>query len=404
LGVGASEGHEEVTDMADPVELMLGDLANRYAKEPASDAFTRLYIDDERFGGVFASLHERLNDHFVAINDRARSTRHYWADNSRELIALIDELGDAIGTLRRAGFGVSFREDYDAAVRRCEPWLSMNGGSAVPEDFEPIDIVKYEPVFVRSETTVQLKKQNATVKLQLIGEGSYAHVFSFVDPDYGIKIAVKRAKKGLDERDLHRFREEFRILKRLSFPYVVEVYRYDKARDEYKMEFCDETLRNYIGKRNTNLRFATRKRIALQFLYGISYIHGQNLLHRDLSLQNVLLKVYKSKAVLVKLSDFGLAKDHASDFTRTKTEMRGTIRDPMLVSFKDYDVLNEVYSIGWLLSYIFTGKESLPRGGDAISLIIQRCTTHDVGQRYRDVRAIIVDVERLEATPADATA
>lgn len=390
--------------MADPVELMLSDLTDKYAKEPVSDAFMRLYTDDEQFGQVFASLHERLNDHFVAINDRARSTRHYWADNSRALIALIDELAETIGTLRRVGFDVSFRKGYDAAVQRCKPWLSTGGGSTVPEDFEPIEIVRYEPVFIRSETTVKLKKQSAAVKLQLIGEGSYAHVFSFVDPDYGIKIAVKRAKKGLDERDLHRFREEFNILKRLSFPYIVEVYRYDETRDEYKMEFCDETLRKYIGKRNNNLRFATRKRIALQFLYGINYIHDQKLLHRDLSLQNVLLKVYASKAVLVKLSDFGLAKDHASDFTRTKTEMRGTIRDPTLASFKEYDVLNEVYSIGWVLSYIFTGKESLPPADDDISRIVRKCTTNDIGQRYPNVRAIIVDVDRLESVPADATA
>ena len=383
---------------------MLGDLTDKYAEVPASDAFMRLYTDDERFGQVFASLHERLNDHFVAINDRARSTRHYWADNSRALIGLIDELAETIGTLRRAGFDVTFREDYNAAVRRCEPWLSTGGGSAVPEDFVPIEVERYEPVFVRSETEVKLKKQLAAVKLQLIGEGSYAHVFSFVDPDYGIKIAVKRAKKGLDERDLHRFREEFNILKRLSFPYVVEVYRYDQTRDEYMMEFCDETLRKYINRRNNNLRFATRKRISLQFLYGISYIHDQNLLHRDLSLQNVLVKVFASKAVLVKLSDFGLAKDHASDFTRTKTEMRGTIRDPMLASFKEYDVLNEVYSIGWVLSYIFTGKESLPRGDDDVSRIVQKCTTNNIGQRYPDVRAIIVNVERLESVPSDATA
>ena len=390
--------------MADPVELMLGDLTDKYAKESASDAFIRLYTDDERFGRIFASLHERLNDHFVAINDRARSTRHYWADNSRELIALIDELAEIIGTLRRVGFDVSFREDYDAAVRRCKPWLSRGGGSAVPDDFEPIEVVRYEPVFVRPETTVKLKKQSATIKLQLVGEGSYAHVFSFVDPDYGIKIAVKRAKKGLDERDLHRFRDEFNILKRLSFPYIVEVYRYDEARDEYRMEFCDETLRTYIRKRNNVLRFATRKRIALQFLYGISYIHDQGLRHRDLSLQNILLKVYASKAVLVKLSDFGLAKDRNSDFTRTKTEMRGTIRDPTLASFKEYDVVNEVYSIGWVLSYIFTGKESLPRADDGTSWIIRKCTTNDIGQRYPNVRAIIVDVERLESVPVDATA
>lgn len=382
---------------------MLGDLANKYAMEPASDAYMRLYADDERFGRVFASLHERLNDHFVSINGRARSTRHYWADNSRALIALIDELAETIGTLRRVGFDVSFRKDYDAAVQRCKPWLSTGGGSTVPEDFEPIEVIKYEPVFIRSETTVKLKKQSAAVKLQLIGEGSYAQVFSFVDPDYGIKIAVKRAKKGLNERDLYRFKEEFNILKRLSFPYIVEVYRYDNDRNEYQMEFCDETLRKYIRRRNATLTFATRKRIALQFLYGISYLHGEKLFHRDLSLQNVLLKVYKSKAVLVKLSDFGLVKDHSSEFTRTKTEMRGTIRDPTLDSFKEYGVLNEVYSIGWVLSYIFTGKESIPRGDSETSRIVQKCTANDIEQRYQNVRAIIADVERLESVPTGTT-
>lgn len=108
------------------------------------------------------------------------------------------------------------------------------------------------------------------------------------------------------------------------------------------------------------MKFGTRKRIALQFLYGINHIHRRGFLHRDLSLQNVLMRVYDDGAVCVKLSDFGLAKDQSSTFTRTHTEMRGTIRDPQLSSFKDYDVRNEVYAIGWLLAYIFTRRESLP--------------------------------------------
>lgn len=106
--------------MADPVELMLGDLTDKYAKKPASDAFMRLYTDDERFGRIFASLHERLNDHFVAINDRARSTRHYWADNSRALIALIDELAETIMTLRR-GTAESQQKVWAEYAERASP-------------------------------------------------------------------------------------------------------------------------------------------------------------------------------------------------------------------------------------------------------------------------------------------
>nr|WP_246221530.1 protein kinase family protein [Phytoactinopolyspora mesophila] len=231
----------------------------------------------------------------------------------------------------------------------------------------------------------------------MVGSGSYAHVYSYVDPDYGIKFAVKRAKRGLDERDLHRFKQEFEVLKKLSFPYVVEVYRYDETRNEYRMEYCDITLREHISKKNATMSFAARKRIALQFLYGINYLHRQGLLHRDISLQNILLKVFDSGAVLVKLSDFGLVKDQANEFTRTQTEMKGTIRDPMLGSFKDYGVVNEMYSIAHVLAYVFTGRESLPAADDTVGQIIHRCAVNDLAQRYQDVAELIAEVERLEA-------
>jgi hypothetical protein len=390
--------------VTDPLSLMLEDLTSRYAEMDVSEAFTRLYVDDAHFGHIFASLHERLNQHFDSINGRAKSTKHYWADSSREMLALIDELDDVLGSLKVAGFEVVFTAEYRAAVDRCKPWLATSYGSTLPEDFEQIRLIKFLPVFIRPETTVRLKKRQSALQLKMVGEGSYAIVFSFIDPDYGIKFAVKRAKKGLGERDLQRFKQEFQVLKRLSFPYIVEVYEYDETRNEYKMEYCDETLRDYIAGRNNKLSFASRKRIALQFLYGINYIHHKGLLHRDISLQNVMLKVFGDGAVLVKLSDFGLVKDQASEFTRTKTEMRGTIRDPLLSSFKDYAVLNEIYSIGWVLSYIFTGRESLKAGADEVSRIVQKCGANDTVQRYQQVIDLIADVDRLEVSPAGTPA
>lgn len=193
-------------------------------------------------------------------------------------------------------------------------------------------------------------------------------------------------------------------MKRLSFPYVVEVYRYDEDRNEYRMEFCDQTLRNYVDGRNATLAFASRKRIALQFLYGLNYIHRQKLLHRDISLQNVLLKVFAGGAVLVKLSDFGLVKDQASEYTRTHTELRGTIRDPLLENFKDYSINNEIYAIGAVLSFIFTGRESLKMSPGEVSRIVRKCVDHDADQRYASVYEIITDVESLVAGRTDASA
>jgi len=384
--------------VANPVEFMLADLREKYEAMPAARAFARLY-DDPEWGDMFAVLHKRLNEHFIDINGRAKTTHHYWGDNSRDLLALIEEIEADLHTLRRAGVEVELADSYQDALDRCRPWLSPSGGSAVPEGFEPIEVVGYEQVFTHAAKSVKMKKQETVVELKMVGSGSYAHVYSYVDPDYGIKFAVKRAKKDLDERDLHRFKQEFEVLKKLSFPYVVEVYRYDETRNEYRMEYCDTPLREHISKKNATMSFAARKRIALQFLYGINYLHRQQLLHRDISLQNILLKVFDSGAVLVKLSDFGLAKDQANEFTRTQTEMKGTIRDPMLSSFKDYGVVNEMYSIGHVLAYIFKGRESLPAASDTVGQIIHKCAVNDLAQRYQAVTDLIADVERLEAPP-----
>ena len=390
--------------VASPASLALSDLREKYEAEAASPQFDRLYDSDNEFSHMFAVLHKKLNQHFEEINGRAETTRHYWADNSRAMIALIKELNQDRYDLKRAGIEVELDDRYQEAIERCEPWLTPSGGSPVPEDFKKIEIIRHEPVFSMPATTIKLKKTGEAPKLQLVGEGSYARVFSYVDPDYGIKFALKRAKPAVNERDLERFKNEFKVMKELSFPYVVEVYQYNEERNEYRMEFCDDTLRDYIKKRNANLAFASRKRIALQFLYGINYLHAKGLLHRDISLQNVLLKVFHDGAVLVKLSDFGLVKDQTSTFTRTQTEMRGTIRDPLLHDFKNYGVLNEMYAVGWVLSYIFTGREALSSGTDRVSQIIQKCAVLDLKLRYQTVLELITDVEKLEVTPTDAPA
>lgn len=388
--------------MVDKITLMLNDLAAKYEEQASSPSFSRLY-GEVGWGHMFAVLHEGLNNHFEGINSRAETTHHYWAEPSRDFISLIKDLRDDLHILKRAGVDVTLVDRYQHAIERCQPWLSPSGGSTVPDDFAPIEILKYEPVFSETSSAMKLAKQERPVDLKMIGSGSYANVYSYVDPDYGIKFAVKRAKRGIDERDRQRFRQEFDVMKRLSFPYIVEVYKFDDSRNEYRMEFCDETLRDFISKRNGQLSLSTRKRVALQFLYGISYIHGQGLLHRDVSLQNVLMKVFGSGAVLVKLSDFGLVKDQASTFTRTHTEMRGTIRDPLLHNFKDYSVSNEMYSVGFVLSYIFTGRESLTTGEGGIGRIVQKCAAHDISQRYSSVLELIADVEHVETSPKTTT-
>lgn len=376
---------------------MLDDLRRRYASIDVTPEYLRLYHSEDPNGRMFAHFQMQLNELFGFMNAKARRNGHYNADQSRELIYLTEEIRDAGKVLRRLGTEITLDESYQRRLDECAGFLLESGGSPIPGDLAPMEIERFRAVFATSNTEVRLPERMATAKLKMVSEGAFAFVYRYVDPLYDVPIALKRAKPRLEENDLVRFRNEFDFMKRINHPYILQVFKYNDETNEYTMEYCDATLRDFIKENNARLRFATRKRIALQFLYGINHLHARDHLHRDVSLQNVLIKKYDGGAVTVKVSDFGLYKQHDSTFTRSESELRGTILDPTIESFKTFNVRNEIYAIGSVISFIFSGREQLGACRGEVRAIVDRCVDLTVENRYPDVRSIIREVERLEA-------
>ena len=296
------------------------------------------------------------------------------------------------------GQALVVRPEYDHTLQGAATWLQATNGSPIPSGFMPVEVDPYAPVFWREETAMAVRP-GANVELKIVGAGAFATVQKFVDPMYGITLARKKLKPDLDERERARFRQEFELMKELRFPYILEVYKFDESDGSYLMEYCDATLEQYVTRRNNRPEFslASRKRIALQFLYGLNYIHSRGHVHRDLSVSNVLLRIYTESAVLVKLSDFGLAKREGSDFTRTETELKGTKLDPALDRFKDFTAVNDIYSGGFVIQFIFTGRKNV-NGASPVAQVVAKCVDHEPARRYQSVLEIITDVEALEAT------
>jgi len=381
--------------LANADDLMLQDLFERYRTDLPEAAFSRLYPDGTACDQMFAILHQRLNALFDFLNEKAEVNGHFNADPSRELLDLIKEITEARQTLDHVGDGMEVHERYLTALEKCTEFLSRSGGSAIPDGFE-VELIKFEPAFFRNDAKVRIKDRSEAYDLIMVGSGSYAHVYRYDDPVYQRTFAVKRAKRDISEQDLVRLNQEFEILKGLNSPYIVEVHTYDEDKHQYTMEFCDSTLRDFIDRENSNLRFGARKRMALQFLFGMNYLHGKGHLHRDVSYQNVLVKQYDPPAVVLKLSDFGFLKKKGSELTRTESELRGTLLDPALESFKDYDLPNEIYCIGRVLSFIFSGRTRIDacagKGGD----IVRRCVDVDTSSRFPATLDIIRAVENCE--------
>ena len=360
---------------------------------------------------AFASIHGRFDIELDFMNQKSRSGGpfpgggHFNAENSRNLLALIDEVAELKLALEKVGQSLTVAPEYQRVLDGAKEWLVDSGGSPIPEGFTPVLVEKYDAVFGLADAEVELA-DHTKVSLTVVGEGSYAIVHKFVDPNYDITFARKRLKKNADDGDVERFRREYEIMKGLDFPYILKVYRYNDAENSYTMEFCESTLEEYVKRRNNQPQFdfSVRRRIALQFLYGLNYLHLKQICHRDLSLKNILLRVFSDGAVTIKLSDFGLAKPQGSDLTKTESEIRGTIVDPALDRFKDFEPVNDIYVVGFVLSYIFKGVSHLLPEFTPLGEIIHKCSNSDPTRRYQTVLQIIEAVENLETEPIGAPA
>jgi len=234
--------------------------------------------------------------------------------------------------------------------------------------------------------------------MKLIGEGSYASVYKYKDTLYNCFFAMKKLKKATTEKEKERFRHEFELLSKYDHPNILKAYRYIDSKDSYIMEYCDYTLKQYFDKKGNLIENDKRKDIALQFLNALKILHNDELLHRDISYNNILIKQYNCDKITIKISDFGLIKEKNSDLTSIGTSIKGTIIDDTLGSFKDYNLKNEIYSIGIILFYIFTGKQNLENYNDSdkkLLNIINRCIDRNHNNRYNSVDEIISDVYNM---------
>lgn len=379
------------------IDLILKDFIDNTTTSNLKDSYLSLYNEDynENYIKVFSFFHQNLNELFEYINHKKIVNNHFNAEPSRELIWLLANLENLTSELKQYGEILSICEYYKRIIKTVEIFLSWSGGSAIPDDFEKIKIIKYEPIFHLETKKIRINNWSNAVDLIPIWQGSYSLVSKFKDPTYDILFAIKKLRKNSSQRDVLRFQKEFNVLKSISFPYILDVYKFNQDDNSYTMEYCDDTLNNYIIRENKNINFDTRKRIILQFLYAINYLHSKNILHRDISYGNILIKKF-DWAIMVKLSDFWLLKNsEESNFTKTETEIKGTILDPSLSSFKDYTIINEIFSVGFIIYFIFTWKKNYSSTSKPICKIINKCINSDLSKRYTSIWEIIKEIELL---------
>lgn len=259
--------------------------------------------------------------------------------------------------------------------------------------------------------------------LEKIGSGGMADVFKGKDHKLNRFVAVKVLKDEFveDKNFVRKFKEEAQAAAGLAHPNIVNVYDVgDEQNINYiVMELVEGiTLKTYIEKKG-RLTVKEATSIAIQVGAGLEVAHNNQIVHRDIKPQNIII----SREGKVKVTDFGIAKSVSSN-TNTSDAM-GSVHytSPEQARGGYSDAKSDIYSLGIVMYEMVTGR--VPFDGETtvvvavkhlqedivsprvyasdipVSLehIILKCTEKSPDRRYANVAELTADLKQSLVTP-----
>ncbi|KAJ7852281.1 kinase-like domain-containing protein [Mycena leptocephala] len=203
------------------------------------------------------------------------------------------------------------------------------------------------------------------IQLEKLGEGTYATVFKGRSKTTNEIVALKEIHLDAEEGTPSTAIREISLLKELKHVNILRLH--DVIHTETKLilvfEFCEQDLKRYMDQHGTRgaLDPATVKSFMFQLLKGTNFCHENQVLHRDLKPQNLLI----NRKMELKLGDFGLARAFGVPVNTFSNEVVTLwYRAPdVLLGSRTYSTSIDLWSCGCIFAEMISGMP-LFRGKD----------------------------------------
>ena len=204
----------------------------------------------------------------------------------------------------------------------------------------------------------------------LLGDGGFGKTFLVEDTQIpsNRRCVVKQLKPVHDNPQIHqivkeRFQREAAILERLgdSHDLIPRLYAYFSEHEQFYLveEWIEgDTLTQRVQRQGVQSEEIVRSML-MQLLPTIAYVHQQQIVHRDIKPDNIILRQRDGLPVLI---DFGAVKESMS----TIVNSQGNSTHSIVVGTPGYMpaeqlagrpmFASDIYSLGMTAIYLLTGK------------------------------------------------
>lgn len=186
---------------------------------------------------------------------------------------------------------------------------------------------------------------------QPIGQGSFSLIYQGYRIKDKKKIAIKKFTKLIENKYIN---SEIDLMKNLDNINILKLYEVIKTKKNLYLiiEYCNEgDLGNYIKKKDNSNDY----NFIYQLISGLKYLYSNNILHRDIKPQNILIHNN-----IIKICDFGFAKDIKDNDLINTFCGSPLYMAPEIIEIGEYTEKADIWSLGVLIYEILFKKHPYP--------------------------------------------
>jgi len=261
--------------------------------------------------------------------------------------------------------------------------------------------------------------------LEKIGEGGMSEVFKARCNKLNRFVAVKILKKEFcNNADIvEKFKGEATAIATLSDNNIVNILDVG-TQDNINyivMEYVKgKTLKDII-KQVGKMNYETAISVAIQIARALDCAHRNNIIHRDVKPQNILV----TEDGIMKVTDFGIAKSATSETITNTSTIMGSAHylSPEQAKGSFIDCRTDLYSLGVVIYEMVTGtlpfqadtavtialkhlqEEVVPpknlnsKVPDSLNRLILKAMEKEPIKRYQSAKEIIADLQKIKDDP-----